>query len=118
MVFVPKAQTSQWELQMMTRQPLGNLLETNQAVRASLDRGIHAAVTVLGALGAEMITSIEYSKRFSSRDTDQHLLYAFLPRLPHSPGSFSEAQKRWINGHYPEDFAAACRLKKEKLGIA
>ncbi|MDO9043349.1 MAG: hypothetical protein Q7U64_13585 [Desulfocapsaceae bacterium] len=26
----------------------------------------------------------------------QHLLYAFLPRLPKSPGAFSEAQYRFI----------------------
>jgi len=39
------------------------------------------------------------------------LLYAFLPRLPESPGAFSEAQLRWINGHYPEDFAASCRRR-------
>jgi hypothetical protein len=26
-------------------------------------------------------------------------------------GAFSEAQLRWINGHYPEDFASACRLQ-------
>jgi len=43
------------------------------------------------------------------------LLYAFLPRLPESPGAFSEAQLRWINGHYPEDFAAACRRRLPKV---
>ncbi|MEJ2477229.1 MAG: hypothetical protein P8Y40_06970, partial [Desulfobacterales bacterium] len=50
-------------------------------------------------------------KRFDAVHTDQHLLYALLPRLPESPGAFSEAQLRWINGHYPEDFAAACRRR-------
>jgi len=57
------------------------------------------------------VTNIEYSKRFDSTDTDQRLLYSFLPRLPHSPGAFSEAQLRWITGHYPEDFALACRSR-------
>ncbi len=48
---------------------------------------------------------------FDSMDSDQRLLYAFLPKLPESPGAFSEAQLRWINGHYPEDFALACRMQ-------
>ena len=61
-----------------------------------------------------MVTTIEYAKRFAGRlddevDVDQRLLYVFLPRLPESPGGFSEAQLRWVIGHYPEDFAAACR---------
>jgi hypothetical protein len=43
------------------------------------------------------------------------MVYAFLPRLPESPGAFSEAQLRWINGHYPEDFALACRLRLEQV---
>ena len=46
----------------------------------------------------------------------QHLLYAFLPRLPESPGAFSEAQLRFINGHYPEDFAAVCRQQLVTVG--
>ncbi len=109
MVFVPKAQTSQWELQIMTLKPVGNVLETDTSARDSLDRAMLAAVKILSVLGARMITSIEYSKRFDSSDTDQRLLYSFLPKLPESPGAFSEAQLRWINGHYPEDFASACR---------
>jgi hypothetical protein len=28
-------------------------------------------------------------------------------------GAFSEAQLRYINGHYPEDFAIACRQELE-----
>ena len=60
-------------------------------------------------MGARLITTIEYSKSVVDRDEDQRLLFAFLPRLPDSPGAFSEAQLRWINGHYPEDFALACR---------
>ncbi len=111
MVVVPKAQTSQWELQMMTRQPVGNVLEADLNTRAAIDAAILLAVGVLEKLGARMITTIEYSKAFDAAPdlADQRLVYSFLPRLPQSPGAFSEAQLRWINGHYPEDFAAACR---------
>ncbi len=114
-LFVPKAQTSQWELQLMTRQDEtgtfpGNILETDADVRSSLDRGLLLAQKVLAALGARMVTSIEYSKRIGQQDHyQQPLLYALLPKLPESPGAFSEAQLRFINGHYPEDFAAVCR---------
>ncbi len=111
MLFVPKAQTSQWELQLMTLKPVANILEADAGVRQSLDRAIHLAVTVLAGLGARMITTIEYSGRISPVKTDQRLVYSFLPRLPESPGAFSEFQLRWINGHFPEDFAAACRMK-------
>ncbi len=115
MLFVPKAQTSQWELQLMTLPDengnlAGNIFESNNSVRQSLDRGILTAQKVLAGLGAKMVTSIEYSKRPGQRSKlHQPLLYAFLPRLPESPGAFSEAQLRFINGHYPEDFARACR---------
>jgi len=108
-VFVPKAQTSQWELQLMTLAPVGNILETDTTTRRSIDRAIYYTIKILDAMGARMITAIELSKRFDARDLDQRLLYSFLPRLPESPGAFSEAQLRWINGHYPEDFASACR---------
>jgi hypothetical protein len=111
LLFVPKAQTSQWELQLMTVKPVANILQTDAGTRRSLDRGIHTAVRALAGLGARMITTIEYAGRISSAEPDQRLIYSFLPRLPESPGAFSEAQLRWINGHYPEDFAAACRLK-------
>jgi hypothetical protein len=111
MVFVPKAQTSQWELQLMTLAPVGNILEADSRTRASLDRAILVTMKILTALGARMVTVIEYAKRFGNEDDDQRLLYAFLPRLPDSPGAFSEAQMRWINGHYPEDYAAACRRR-------
>ncbi len=112
-LFVPKAQTSQWELQLMTRVTdrggsIGNIVEADSEVRRSLDNGILAAQKALAGLGAKMVTSIEYPKRLA-RDINQPLLHAFLPRLPESPGAFSEAQLRFINGHYPEDFAAACR---------
>ncbi|WP_458778072.1 hypothetical protein [Desulforhopalus sp. 52FAK] len=118
-LFVPKAQTSQWELQLMPRisgktNCPGNILECDTAVRESLDTGIYKAQKALAGLGAQMVTSIEYSKRlYQKTPLVQPLLYAFLPRLPESPGAFSEAQHRFINGHYPEDFAAVCR---EQLG--
>ena len=117
LLFVPKAQTSQWELQLMTAAPVGHILEADAGTRASLDRAMWIAVTVLERMGARMITTIEGSKRFDSSDTDQRLLYCFLPKLPYSPGSFTEAQLRWINGHYPEDFALACRRQAADLGI-
>ncbi len=115
MLFVPKAQTSQWELQLMAMddeegRAVGNILEAGPAMRASLDQGILRAQKALAGLGARMVTSIEYPKRIGRKgEAGQHLLYAFLPRLPKSPGAFSEAQLRFINGHYPEDFAAVCR---------
>lgn len=109
-LFVPKAQTSQWELQLMPRSSVGNVFDADTTMRKSLDKAMLVAMRVLCALGATMITVVEFSKRFHIRDKDQRLLYCFLPRLPESPGAFSEAQLRWINGHYPEDFAARCRL--------
>lgn len=108
-VFVPKAQTSQWEIQLVTLASIGNIFEAETAVRRAIDLGILKALQALTAMGAKMVSSIEYSKRIGSACSEQHLLYAFLPKLPESPGAFSEAQLRWINGHYPEDFAAACR---------
>jgi len=120
MLFVPKAQTSQWELQLMAKKDrqgnvVGNIVEADSAMRASLDRGILLAQKALAALGARMVTSIEYPKRIGRKgEPGQHLLYAFLPRLPQSPGAFSEAQLRFINGHYPEDFAAVCRQQLAK----
>ena len=112
MLFVPKAQTSQWELQLVTLTSAGNVFEAEAATRRALDQAIWMAIRILGALGARMVTAIEYAKRFDSGPTGQRLLYSFLPRLPESPGAFSEAQLRWIVGHYPEDFAAACRAHK------
>jgi hypothetical protein len=115
LLFAPKAQVSQWELQLMTLGPVGNILEADTACRASLDRGLLMALLVLESMGARMVTSIEFSKRFTDPGRSQRLLYSFLPRLPWSPGSFSEAQHRFINGHYPEDFAQACRMKLDSL---
>jgi len=107
-LFVPKAQTSQWELQLMTKKPLGNILETDAAARHSLDTSILKAMKCLTHLGGRMITVIEYSKRFDE-SAGQHLLYAFLPKLPYAGIAFTEQQLRWICGHYPEDFAESCR---------
>lgn len=113
LLFVPKAQVSQWELQLMViadgeRGPVGNVVEADTPVRHSLDVGILKAQQVLAGLGAAMVTSIEYSKRLGLTN-GQRLLYSFLPKLPWSMGAFSEAQGRYILGHYPEDFALACR---------
>ena len=109
LLFVPKAQTSQWEVQLMPLRTCGNILEADAAMRDSLDRAILLALHILEKMGAKMVSTIEYSRRFDADNKDQQLLYAFLPKLPESPGAFSEAQLRWINGHFPEDFAAACR---------
>ena len=111
MLFVPKAQTSQWELQLMTMNKVGNVLEADIATRQSLDRAMLFAQKILARLGARMVTSIEFPKRFDAPLDDQRLLYAFLPKLPYAMGAFSEAQLRYINGHYPEDFAAVCLEK-------
>jgi len=113
LLFVPKAQVSQWELQLMvtaagTAGPVGNVIEADAAVRRSLDTGILKAQQALARLGATMVSTIEYPKRLGT-DNGQRLLYAFLPKLPWSMGAFSEAQGRSILGHYPEDFAEACR---------
>jgi hypothetical protein len=112
-IFVPKAQTSQWELQLMTLGPVGNILEADNNVRKAVNHGILTAVRVLTGLGGELVTIIEFSKRIGIRDIDQRLLYSFLPKIPYSLGAFSEAEHRYINGHYPEDFAIACRLQLE-----
>ncbi|MFA6009146.1 MAG: hypothetical protein WC799_04115 [Desulfobacteraceae bacterium] len=108
-LFVPKAQTSQWELNLMPRKPIANIIETDATVRQSLDTAMHKAMTALTTLGAKMISVIELSGRFGVYDEKQHLLYSFLPKIPYSMGAFTEAQQRYINGHYPEDFAEACR---------
>jgi len=108
-LFVPKAQISEWELQLMPKSNCGNIIEADINMRQSLDRAILTAVKTLESLGAQFVTSIEFSKRFGLADTDQRLLYSFIPKLPYAPGTFSEAQLRWISGCYPEDFAHACR---------
>lgn len=110
MLFVPKAQTSQWELQIMVSRA-GNILEADSVTRSAINKVMLIAIKTLAALGAEMVSTIEFSKRLHD-NSQQRLLYSFLPKLPFSPGAFSEAQLRWIVGHYPEDFARACREKK------
>jgi hypothetical protein len=107
--FVPKAQRSQGEIQIMTKTRCGNIVEADGSVRAALDRLILTVLKTLEALGAELVTVFEISKRFDNADNDQRLLYCFLPKHPQSPGSFTEFQQRWIIGHYPEDFARTCR---------
>jgi hypothetical protein len=116
-VFVPKAQTSQWEVQVMLTKPVGHILEADAQTRTQIDYALWVAIRTLGQMGARLVTSIEYAKRFQNPDTDQRLLYALLPRLPQSPGGFSEAQLRWIVGHFPEDFAEACRHNLKAIGI-
>jgi hypothetical protein len=111
MAFVPKAQRSQGEVHIMTTTKCGNILEADITVRRSLDMAILTTVRVLERLGAEMMVCYEISKRFDNPNMDQRLLYVFLPRHPRSPGTFSEWQYRWIIGHYPEDFACACRKR-------
>ena len=115
LLFVPKAQTSQWELQIMAKEEVGNILEADSATRAALDRALLIGQQVLAQLGARMVTSIEFAKRLDNPDPDQRLLYALLPKLPYSMGAFSEAQLRFINGHFPEDFATACRVALAEL---
>jgi galactose-1-phosphate uridylyltransferase len=107
--FVPKAQRSQGEVQIMTKEGCGNIIETETKARYSLDRAILIAMKVLENLGADMISVYEVSKRFDNPDRDQRILYCFLPKHSRSPGGFSECQQRWLIGHYPEDFAKACR---------
>ncbi len=113
LLFVPKAQISEWELQLIPKTPCGNILEADTKIRCSLDKFILMAVQTLESLGAKLITSIEFSKRINSNNRDQHLLYSFIPRLPYAPDTFSEAQLRWISGCYPEDVAHACRMAIE-----
>ena len=107
--FVPKAQRSQGEVQLMTKVKCGNILETETETRNSLDRAMLLTMKVLENLGVEMFTALEIAKRLENPDSDQRLLYCFLPRHPRSPGGFSEFQQRWISNHYPEDFAKVCR---------
>ncbi|MDX9964845.1 hypothetical protein [Desulfobacter postgatei] len=109
MLFAPKAQVSEWELMLMTKSPCPHVLSADTATRNALDTGIRIAVQTLETLGAQMVTSVEFSGRFNSPVTEQHLVYSFIPRLPYAPGTFSEAQMRFIAGCFPEDFAFACR---------
>jgi hypothetical protein len=111
MLFVPKAQLFQAELQIVARNSVGHILEADTDMRKSLDHMIWIAVRLLAEAGAEMVTCFEMSARFDNDGHDQRIMYCFLPRHPHSPGSFSEHQGRWITGHYPEDVADSLRRK-------
>ncbi|TSA06204.1 MAG: hypothetical protein D4R73_11675 [Deltaproteobacteria bacterium] len=115
LAFVPKTQRSQGEVQIMPKGRYGNILETDTPVRSSLDHAILITMKVLENLGAEMITIYEISKGFDHPDEDQRLIYCFLPKHPQSPGGLSESLQRWIIGHYPEDFARACRDEVQKI---
>ncbi|WDP92074.1 MAG: hypothetical protein HUN04_21065 [Desulfobacter sp.] len=108
-LFAPKAQVSEWELALMPKTPCAHVLALDTDTRRSVDVAMLTAVQALESLGADMITSVEFSGRFSGPGHGQHLVYSFIPRLPYAPGTFSEAQLRWITGCYPEDVAAACR---------
>ena len=108
-LFAPKAQVSEWELQLMTKTPCSSVLKADTPLRKALDHAMRIAIQVLERLGAQMVTAIELGGRFDRPGTRQHLVYAFIPKLPYAPGTFSEAQLRWISGCYPEDFAHACR---------
>ncbi len=95
----------------MTKSACPHVLALNTAARQHLDQAMLTAVKALDVLGAQMITSVEFSGRINAPDTGpvQHLIYSFIPRLPYAPDTFSEAQLRWITGCYPEDIAEACR---------
>ena len=113
--FVPKAQRSQGEVQIMTKKRCGNIIEADTQTRNSLDQAILLTMKALENLGVEMLTGLELSKKLDSSDGDQRILYCFLPRHPRSPGGFSEFQQRWIINHYPEDFARVCRDEVVKI---
>jgi len=114
-VFVPKAQRSQGEIQIMSKGECGNIVEADMGVRYSLDRAILFTMKILENLGVEMFNAFEISKRLDNLDQDQRLIYCFFPRHRQSPGGFSEFQQRWINNHYPEDFAKNCRDELGKI---
>jgi len=118
LLFVPKAQRSPWELQIMVNSNgAGNILELKEDTRKALDKAILMALKVLEAAGASMVTAYEISKRFDDKEKGQRLIYCFLPQVPGSPAGWSERQNRWIVSHYPEDFAEFCRKKLEGIAI-
>ena len=109
LLFAPKAQVCEWEMQLVTKNPIPHVLAADTSTRKALDLAMLQAVQVLEKLGADMVTGMELSGRFDEKNSGQHLIYTFIPRLPYAPATFSEAQLRWISGVYPEDFAHACR---------
>lgn len=114
-LFAPKAQVSEWELQLITKTPCSNILQADSAMREALDTAMLKAIQALEFLGAKMVTAIEFSGRINSNNEGQHLVYSFIPRLPHAPDTFSEAQLRFISGCYPEDFAHACARALDRI---
>lgn len=115
MLFVPKAQRSQAEIQIIAQKEIASIIYADRKARESIDYMIWLAVRLLSLAGAEMITCCEMSGRFDKNGSDQRLMYYFLPRHPSSPGSFSEHQGRWITGHFPEDVALTLRRKLQWL---
>ncbi len=109
LLFAPKAQVCEWEMQLVTKKRIPHVLAADTPTRNALDLAMLKAAQVLEKLGADMVTGMELSGRFDEKKTGQHLIYSFIPRLPYAPATFSEAQLRWISGVYPEDFAHACR---------
>lgn len=82
LLFAPKAQVSEWELQIMTKMPCPHILAADTAVRSSIDTAMLKAVQALETIGAQMVTAVEFSGRFDGEDLRQHLVYSFIPRLP------------------------------------
>ncbi len=117
LAYVPKAQRFTGEVHLMAKKDVGNILEADNKMRASIDRGILLIMKALSSLGAEMITVYEVSKRYYHIEENQCIFYCFLPRSEYAPGSMSEAQGRWIIGHYPEDFASYMKDAVEKIEI-
>jgi hypothetical protein len=116
-LFVPKAQISEWELQIMAKKPCGHVVAADTSLRNALDQALLMAIQTLEKLGAQMVTGVEFSSRFDRPDSGMHLLYSLIPRLPYAPATFSEAQLRWITGCYPEDVAQACRDQLDSTRI-
>ena len=93
---------------LVTKMPCPHILAADTATRTALDTGIRIAVQTLEALGAGLITNVEFGGRFTSRNKDQHLIYSFIPRLPYAPGTFPKP-RCVLFPMFPEDFAQACR---------
>jgi DNA-directed RNA polymerase specialized sigma24 family protein len=105
LLFVPKAQVSQWELQLMVtaedeRGPVGNVIEADTGVRRSLDLGILKAQQVLAGLGATMGTSIEYSKRLGLNNANACSIVSCPNALVH--GRLQRGAGPVHRGDYPK----------------
>ena len=55
MAFIPKAQTSQWEVQIMTTTRAGNILELSTEARHSLDTAFYLIVKALHGIGVKLM---------------------------------------------------------------